>query len=289
MHWSQEVDPDRITIGVAPAPIYMCHPAVFGRVSELATRDDLPVAMHLAGSREEYYFVKRGSSPFSVHGESVRRGFLEIPPWLPTGVSPVRYALNWGAFESPNVLAVHCVHTDEEDVRKLKEYNVAIAVCPRCNAQLGMGVAPVDEFMRAGLRVGIGTDSPAATDSTDMLSEMRLGMLIQRAVNVGRFLDSESMLEMATIGGARALKLDDEIGSLEIGKRADVIAVDLSSSQQSPSTNPVSAMVNTCTSADVLMTMVDGNMLYERDKWHIDVEVAKHIARVIEIRGKLRL
>ena len=289
MHWSQEVDPDRISIGIAPAPIYMCHPAVFGRVSELATRDDLPVAMHLAGSREEYYFVKRGSSSFSVHGESVRRGFLEIPPWLPTGVSPVRYALNWGAFESPNVLAVHCVHTDEEDVKKLKEYNVAIAVCPRCNAQLGMGVAPVDEFMRAGLRVGIGTDSPAATDSTDMLSEMRLGMLIQRAVNVGRFLDSESMLEMATIGGARALKLDDEIGSLEIGKRADVIAVDLSSSQQSPSTNPVSAMVNTCTSADVIMTMVDGKTLYERDKWHIDVEVAKHIARVIEIRGKLRL
>lgn len=120
----------------------MCHPAVFGRVSELATRDDLPVAMHLAGSREEYYFVKRGSSSFSVHGESVRRGFIEIPPWLPTGVSPVRYALNWGAFESPNVLAVHCVHTDEEDVKKLKEYNVAIAVCPRCNAQLGMGVAP---------------------------------------------------------------------------------------------------------------------------------------------------
>lgn len=129
----------------------------------------------------------------------------------------------------------------------------------------------------------------AATDSTDMLSEMRLGMLIQRAVNVGRFLDSESMLEMATIGGARALKLDDEIGSLEIGKRADIIAVDLSSSQQSPSTNPVSAMVNTCTSADVIMTMVDGKTLYERDKWHIDVEVAKHIARVIEIRGKLRL
>ena len=120
MHWSQEVDPDRISIGIAPAPIYMCHPAVFGRVSELATRDDLPVAMHLAGSREEYYFVKRGSSSFSVHGESVRRGFIEIPPWLPTGVSPVRYALNWGAFESPNVLAVHCVHTDEEDVKKLK-------------------------------------------------------------------------------------------------------------------------------------------------------------------------
>ena len=100
-----------------------------------------------------------------------------------------------------------------------------MAVCPRCNAQLGMGVAPINEFMRAGLRLGMGTDSPAATDSTDMLTEMRIGMLVQRAVNVGEFLDSATMLEMATIGGARALKLDDKIGSLEIGKLADIIAV----------------------------------------------------------------
>lgn len=88
---------------------------------------------------------------------------------------------------------------DEEDVKKLKEYDVAVGVCPRCNAQLGMGVAPVNEFLRAGLRLGLGTDSPAATDSTDMLTEMRLGMLVQRAVDVNEFLDSSTMLEMATM------------------------------------------------------------------------------------------
>lgn len=289
MHWREEVDPDRIRIGVAPAPLYMCHPEVFGKVAEFATRADLPVAMHLAGSREEYNFVRYGSSTFSVHGDDVKRGFVELPPWLPTGTSPVRYVLNWGAFECPNIVAIHCVHVDDEDVKKLKEYNVGVAVCPRCNAQLGMGVSPVNEFLRAGLNVGLGTDSPAATDSTDMLSEMRLGMLIQRAVNVGEFLDSDTVLEMATIGGARALSLDHEIGSLEVGKRADVIAVDLSSSHQSPTTNPVSALVNTCNAGDVVMTMVDGKTLYERNRWHVDVEVAKHVARVIEIRGKLRL
>lgn len=162
-------------------------------------------------------------------------------------------------------------------------------MCPRCNAQLGMGVAPVNEFLRAGLRLGLGTDSPAATDSTDMLTEMRLGMLVQRAVDVNEFLDSSTMLEMATMGGARALRLDDKIGSLDVGKRADVIAVDLSSSHQTPTTDPVSAVVNTCTATDVLMTMVDGKLLYEKSRWHVDVEVAKNIARVIEIRGKLRL
>lgn len=122
-----------------------------------------------------------------------------------------------------------------------------------------------------------------------MLSEMRIGMLVQRAVNVGEFLDSATMLEMATIGGARALKLEDKVGSLEIGKHADIIAVDLSGSHQTPTSDPVSAVVNTCSGADVLMTMVDGTKLYEKNKWHVDVEVAKNIARVIEIRGKLRV
>ena len=119
MHWREEVDSSRITIGVAPAAIYTCHPSVFGRVAEFANRENMPVAMHLAGSREENQFVRYGSSPFSVHGMDVKRGYVEIPPWLPTGTSPVRYALNWGAFETSNVLAIHCVHVDEENVKKL--------------------------------------------------------------------------------------------------------------------------------------------------------------------------
>lgn len=289
LHWREEVDSSRITIGVAPTAMYACHPCIFGKISEFARREHIPVAMHMAGNREEYNFIKYGSSPFAVHTMDQKRGFVEIPPWLPTGTTPVRYALNWGAFESENVLAIHCVHVDDKDIQKLKEYDVAVAVCPRCNAQLGMGVAPLDKFLRAGLRLGLGTDSPAATDSTDMLVEMRTGMLVQRAVNVGTFLDSETMLEMATIGAARALRLDDRIGSLEVGKRADIIAVDLSGSHQAPTTDPVSALVNTCSGADVLMTMVEGVLLYEKNRWNVGVEVAKNIARVIEIRGKLRV
>ena len=151
-----------------------------------------------------------------------------------------------------------------------------------------MGVAPLSELIQAGLRIGLGTDSPAATESTDMLSEMRTGLLLHRARDTRRFLDAATMLEMATIGGARALKMEDEIGSLEIGKRADIIAIDLSSSHQTPEVNPMSAVVNTCSVADIMMTMVDGKTLYEKDHWHVGVEVAKSIARVIEIRTKLR-
>ena len=208
---------------------------------------------------------------------------------MPTGVTPVRYALNWGAFESSNVLVVHAVHVDDDDIKKLREYNVSICTCARSNAQLGMGIAPLGAFLRAGLNVGFGTDSPAATESIDMISEMRMSMLIQRAFDTRRFLDSSTVLELATIGGARALGIDDKVGSLEIGKCADLIAVDLSSSYQTPDADPVSAVVNTCSSSDVLMTMVDGKTLYEKNQWHVDVDVAKNIARVIEIRAKLRV
>lgn len=288
-HWRQEVDEDRITIGIAPAAIYACHPSVFTRVSDLAKRENLPVAIHIAGNREEYDFVRYGSSPFSVHVMGEDRGYVEIPPWLPTGTTPVKYAAEWGAFEADNVMAIHCVHVDDADIKKLKEYDVSVGVCPRCNAQLGMGVAPIDKFLQAGLRLGLGTDSPAATDTIDMMEEMRLGMLIQRAINPKIFLGAASMLEMATLGGAKALRIDDKVGSLDIGKQADIIAVDLSGSHQAPATDPIAAIVNTCNGTDVLMTMVDGKILYEKDHWDVGIEVARSIARVIEIRGKLRM
>jgi 5-methylthioadenosine/S-adenosylhomocysteine deaminase len=288
-NWQEAADSDRITIGVAPAPVYLNHPEVFARVSKLAQAEHLPVAMRLAASKEEFNFVTRGSSMFSVDQlpESVR-GYVEIPPWLPFGVTPVRYALNWGAFDSDNVLIVHAVHVTDEDIRKLRNRDVAIATCPSANAQLGMGVAPLGEFLRAGMRVGIGTDSPAATETVDMLEEMRFGLLLHRAANPKRFMDSATVLEMATLGGARALKLDNEIGSLDIGKRADIVAVNLSNTHKSHERNPIAAVVNTCSASDVLMTMVDGNVLYERDQWHVDIDVAKNIARVIAIRAKLK-
>lgn len=288
MHWREEVDSGRVTIGLSPSAVFACHPEMFRKVAQFAKKENVPVALRLAGDREECDFVRHGSSPFSVHSMDTKRGFVEIPPWLPTGTTPVNYALNWGAFESDNVMMVHGVYVSDHDIRKLKEYDVSIASCPRINAQLGMGVAPLGEFLNNGLRVGLGTDSPAATDSTDMIAEMHIGMLLQRAVNSREFMQSETMLEMATMGGARALKIDDKVGSLDVGKQADVIVVDLSGSHQTPTTDPVSSVVNACNGSDVMMTMVAGKVLYEKNHWHVGVEVARNIARVIEIRSKLR-
>ena len=130
------------------------------------------------------------------------------------------------------------MHVDDNDIAKLKEHDVAISVNTRCNAQLGMGLAPLPTFLKSGIRVGLGTDSPAATDSSDMFIEMRLGMLIHRSVDRDVFLTAKTMLELATIGGARALHMEDEIGTLEPGKRADITVVDLSGSRQHSACRP---------------------------------------------------
>ena len=104
--WSAKVDSSRILLGIAPAALFKCHPLVYTRCAEFAG-SSLRVAMHLAGSRDEYDFVRRGSSAFSVHGMDENRGFVECPPWMPTGVSPVKYALNWGAFSADRTMAIN--------------------------------------------------------------------------------------------------------------------------------------------------------------------------------------
>jgi 5-methylthioadenosine/S-adenosylhomocysteine deaminase len=286
--WRQGADPAFHKIGIAPAPLFSCHPFVFKRIGEYAA-DGTAVACHLAGSREEYEFIRYGSSPFSVHSTEQERGYgIDMPPWLATGVSPVRYILNWGLFDAPNVLAIHCVQVDDDDIGKLADYDIAVAVCSRCNAQLAMGIAPLSKMIKAGIRVGLGTDSPAAIDTTDPLAEMRIGLLLQRALgNRSDFFTAAQMVRLATLGAAEALRIEDSVGSLDVGKFADIIALDLSNSNQAPTHDPNSAVVHTVTQDNILMTMVGGRMLYDGSHLH-EVDVQRVFARAEEMRLKLR-
>ena len=107
--WRSEADSDRMQIGIAPKALHACHPTIFSKVNEVAEKLDLPVAMHVAGSYEEYSYIMRGSTPLSVRGiETGGDALTDRPMWLPTGVTPVNYALNWNAFNSHDVLAAHC-------------------------------------------------------------------------------------------------------------------------------------------------------------------------------------
>ena len=143
--------------------------------------------------------------------------------------------MQWGLFDVPNILAVHCTQVDDDDIEVLATHDVSVAHCPRCEAKLGMGVAPIEKLLRANVRVGLGTDSPAASNSMDVFEEMRIGLLVQRAIlGEERFMNARQFVKMATLDAARALKMDHVVGSLEPGKQADIIAVDLSKSHQIP-------------------------------------------------------
>lgn len=263
--WRAQASDDRITVGIAPHSAYSCHPELFKKVAQYAA-DGTPVAMHLAGSVEEYQFVKYGSS---MLGFEVREQYdAEAPMWLPTGVSPIRYVQQWDILSVPNIVAIHCTQVDDDDIEVLAKNDVAVAYCPRCNSKLAMGIAPLNKFMAAGLRIGIGTDSPAASNAMDMSEEMRIGLLVQRAVfGKDRFFSAERFIRLATLHSASVLGIDDKVGSLEPGKQADMIAIDLSKSASVPTDQPESAIVHTAHQTSVFLTMVAGEVVYQRGEW----------------------
>ena len=163
----------------------------------------------------------------------------------------------------------------------LAESGTGIAHCPRSNAALGCGVAPLGEFLRAGARVGVGTDSPASTPSFDFYDELRSVVLSARArERRAGALSAADALELATLGSARALNREHDLGSLTPGKRADLQVVSLSGSQWLPWEDPAAAVVFGGSPERILATFVDGETRYEKGglEWH-ELTAAAHNAR----------
>lgn len=274
-----------LTTGIAPHSSYTCHPRLLEAVAHHAREEALPVALHLAGSRDEFNFVKYGSSRLAT--DLFGDAGWEDSPWLPTGVSPVRYLLQWGIFDVPEILGVHAIQVDAADIDVLAEHDVAVATCPRCAAKLGMGTAPLEDYLTHGMRVGLGTDSPASNNTIDFFDEMRIGLLLQRAVyGEMAFIGAERFVRMATADGAAALGISDRVGSLAPGMAADIIAVDLSHSHQAPIRNPYGALVHTCNQENVLFTMVDGRVLYDAGRYET-LDEERIVARADEMRSKI--
>ena len=166
------------------------------------------------------------------------------------------------------MLAVHAVQADAGDVARLAATATPVAHCPRSNLRLHCGIAPVAEMMAAGVVVGLGTDSLASNDSLDMFAEMRAALAVSReraaAGALQPPLTAEAVLRMATLDGARALGWDHLIGSLEAGKRADVVAVGLSQSATGEAElDPVALIVSVAAAEHVRLTMVDGRVIYD--------------------------
>ena len=287
IEWAQGLAADRpVAIGIAPHSPYAANSDVYLGCAEIADRRGLPIATHLAGSKDEYEFVKYGSSLLANEFRE-QQGWQDVP-WQPMGVSPVKYVQQWQIFHCENVMVAHAIHVSDDDIQILARYDVGIAHCPRCAAKLGMGVAPLLKYLQSRLRLGLGTDSPASNNTMDPFDEMRIGLLMQRAVT-GRVSDlaAERFVRFATLGGAEVLRLDREIGSLAPGKAADLVAVGLTHSHQVPLTDPYSALVYTANQENVVLTMVGGRVLFDTGEYS-SLDREEVLLASEPVRAKLR-
>jgi 5-methylthioadenosine/S-adenosylhomocysteine deaminase len=231
-------DDPLITPAVAPHAIYTLDAASLRAARELSRRHNVPTLIHLAETQDE---VKNAETQFTL--------------------SPVRYLESLG-FLGPGVLGAHGVWVSEPDIALLQMRGVGISHNPESNMKLASGTAPVPAYLRANVALGLGTDGAASNNDLDMFEAMRTAALLHKLQSADpRAVSARSALEMATIRGARALGMQSRIGSLEAGKRADLILVDVSGARQTPMYDPISHLVYVTRGTDVRATVVNGQVL----------------------------
>ncbi len=251
-----------IVPSVAPHAPYTCTPEILRATAELAAEFDVPLHTHLAETAGEVETMRR------------EQGMPVIP-----------YVKKQGLFGA-RVLAAHCVHIDEGEMRTLLHAGAGVAHNPSSNLKLASGFAPVSRMLAVGLNVGIGTDGPASNNDLDMFEEIRLAAFLAKASSGDpTSVPASQALTMATRLGAEALFLGEITGSLEVGKRADLILVDISSLHNSPrfrrdADHPYAQIVYAAKACDVTDVMVNGRwVLRERRLLTLDETALKQAAQ----------
>jgi len=248
---------DLVRVALSPHSPYTVSRELFGKLAEFAAAEDVKISIHAAESKAEDELL-RDAKGFFI--DVYKKFELE---WTSPRMSPIAYLRSTGILDvSP--LLVHCVTVSDEGIAMIKDSGSRVAHCPRSNAKFGHGFAPLGKFLETGIDVGLGTDSVASNNVCDMLGEAAFAAFAAR--NFGDFITAEKALEMATFGGAKALGLDAEIGTLEVGKRADVVAVSLGGIHQQPVADVNAAVVFSSNASDVILTMVDGKIIYREGK-----------------------
>jgi 5-methylthioadenosine/S-adenosylhomocysteine deaminase len=254
----------RVTPALAPHACYTVSPRTFARTVDLAARFDAPVLTHLSESDGELAMVKERY-----------------------GTTPVRHLAALGLL-GPSLTAAHCVRVDEEEIALLAAGGVGAVHCPESNMKLASGVAPVTQMLAAGVRVGLGTDGAASNNDLDMIGEMGSAARLQKVATLDpTAAPARVVLRLATQGGADALHMGERIGSLETGKRADVIVLDVSGPNALPLFDPTSHVVYSARSDAVQTVVVEGKVLMERRRIRtLDTEEIR--ARALRFGRKIR-
>ncbi len=230
----------RVTVRLGPHSPYLCSPSYLREILAEAERLECGLHIHVAETEREV-------------AESRRQH----------GVSPVQLLADLGCFRVP-VVAAHGIYVDAADQRLLLGGEASVAHNPGSNLKLANGIAPIQTLLEQGINVSLGTDGAASNNNLNLFEEMHLAALLQKGLRRdAEALPARQVLRMATIRGAKALGLDSRIGSLEIGKQADLIMVDAAQPHLAPRHDPVALLVYSAQAADVLTVLVDGKILLE--------------------------
>jgi 5-methylthioadenosine/S-adenosylhomocysteine deaminase len=230
----------RIKTHLGPHAVYSCSPEILVKVREAASVLNVGIHIHLAESKEMTKEVKE------------KHDFSEVE------------LLENLSFLGPDVLAAHCIHLSNKEIALMAKHNVKIAHNPVANMKIAVGIAKIKDLMNVGLTVGIGTDGPASNNSLDMFESMKIAALLQKLhYEDPTVLPAETVLRMATIDGAKALGLEDSVGSLEVGKEADLILIDFKKPHLTPMHDPYANIVYSTHGSDVDTVIVRGKILME--------------------------
>lgn len=230
----------RIKVMVGPHAPYTCSPGYLRKVVELARELNVGIHIHIAESADEVE-------------ESLKN----------YGKSPVRHIYDLGLFDIPTV-AAHCVHLSDEDIEILAENKVSVVNNPTSNLKLASGFAPVEKMIKKGINVALGTDGPSSNNNLNMFEEMNLAAIINKSVNHdATSIPAITAIKMATVNGAKALGLEKEIASIEVGKKADLIIIDTQKPHFYPRHNIISALAYSAQASDVKTVIVDGKIVME--------------------------
>lgn len=278
----REFETELVRVGVSPhAPYTVCR-AQLELIAEFAIAEQLPLMMHAAESEAEELLLRDGTGLFA---EGLARRGIE---WTAPGTSTIQYLRQTGILETQPLLA-HCIRVDDEDIETLKQTGSKVAHCPKSNAKLGHGRAPLAKFLAAGVTVGLGSDSVASNNTCDMIEEARFASLSVRFPaqdSKNPFPLPSHMVAAATTGGAQCLGLKEKIGTLVEGCQADLAIVGLDGTHQLPVYDPATTLIFSSSGRDVLLTIIAGREVY-RDRRVVGVDEERLRARMNEIAQKL--